>query len=80
MYNGERMNAKNTEKLYTDFPEFFKHRDDLQSSLMAFGFEYSDGSTRTAQDEKPADQSSNVGEDLSTDYFQTIEDDSDIPF
>ena len=37
------MNAENTKKLYTDFPEFFKHRDDLQSSLMVFGFEYSDG-------------------------------------
>jgi len=37
------MNAENTKKLYTDFLEFFKHRDDLQSSLMTFDFAYSDG-------------------------------------
>jgi hypothetical protein len=37
------MNAENTKKLYTDFPEFFKHRTDPQQSLMCFNFEYDNG-------------------------------------
>ena len=57
-----------------------KYQEKYYDDVVVFGFEYSDGSTRTAQDEKPADQSSNFGEDFSTDGFQSIEDDSDIPF
>ena len=38
-----RMNKKNTEKLFNDFPEFFKHKDNLRASLMAFGFECGNG-------------------------------------
>ena len=37
------MNKENTEKLLKDFPDFFKHKDDLLVSLMMFGFECSDG-------------------------------------
>lgn len=37
------MNKENTEKLFKEFPEFFKHKEDLMSSLMAFGFECDDG-------------------------------------
>ena len=37
------MNDKHTKKLLEDFPEMFKHREDLQASLMAFGFECGDG-------------------------------------
>jgi len=37
------MNKKHTKKLLETFPDLFKHRDNLQASLMAFGFEFSDG-------------------------------------
>jgi hypothetical protein len=37
------MNEINTQQILTEFPEFFKHKDNLQASLMMFGFEYSDG-------------------------------------
>ena len=37
------MKKELTEKLFKDFPEFFKHKDNLHASLMAFGFECSDG-------------------------------------
>jgi len=37
------MNEINTARLFADFPEFFKHRDDPRSSLMCFGFECGDG-------------------------------------
>ena len=37
------MNEKNTKKIFNDFPEFFKHKDNLQASLMAFGIETDDG-------------------------------------
>jgi len=37
------MNEENTQKLFKEFPEFFKHSENIQESLMAFGFEYSDG-------------------------------------
>lgn len=32
------MNKKNTQKLFKDFPEFWKHIEDLSQSLMSFGF------------------------------------------
>jgi len=31
------------EKIFEDFPEFFKHRENLRASLMAFGFECGEG-------------------------------------
>jgi len=37
------MNETNTKKLFDDFPEFWKHRDNMQASLMCFGFECNDG-------------------------------------
>jgi len=37
------MNEENTKKLMGDFPEFFKHTDNMMESLMCFGFEYDDG-------------------------------------
>lgn len=37
------MNKENTEKIMKDFPEYFKHVDNIQASLMAFGFECGDG-------------------------------------
>jgi len=37
------MNNINTKQLLNDFPEFFKHREDPMTSLMAFGFECADG-------------------------------------
>jgi len=37
------MNKENTKKLFDDFPEFWKGKDNPQASLMCFGFEYSDG-------------------------------------
>ena len=38
------MNIKNTEKLFKDFPILYRgHKKSLQQSLMAFGFEHSDG-------------------------------------
>jgi len=37
------MNNINTKQLLSDFPEFFKHRENLMTSLMAFGFECGDG-------------------------------------
>lgn len=37
------MNEENTKKLFEDFPEFLKHRDNWQSSLMMFGFACGDG-------------------------------------
>jgi len=37
------MNKENTQKIFNDFPELFKHRDNLQASLMAFGFGHGDG-------------------------------------
>lgn len=43
MRRGGNMNDKNTKKLFDDFPEFFKHKENIQESLMAFGFECGDG-------------------------------------
>ena len=37
------MNDEHTKKLLNDFPEFFKHRNNPQESLMIFGFECRDG-------------------------------------
>jgi len=37
------MNKENTEYLFKRYPEFFKDRDDMQKSLMGFGFECGDG-------------------------------------
>lgn len=37
------MNAENTKKLLADFPEFWKHINDIGVSLVAFGFECGDG-------------------------------------
>ena len=37
------MNDDNTMKLFNDFPDFFKHKDNLHASLMGFGFECGNG-------------------------------------
>lgn len=37
------MNQENTDKLFSEFPEFFKHKDDMRASLMGFGFACGDG-------------------------------------
>lgn len=40
---GLEMNEENEKKLFSEYPEFFKHKEDLHQSLMAFGFECEDG-------------------------------------
>ena len=37
------MNKEHTEHLLNTYPELFKHRENLQASLMGFGFECDDG-------------------------------------
>lgn len=37
------MNKENTKKLLDDFPEFWKHRENIMASLIGFGFECGDG-------------------------------------
>ena len=37
------MNQEHANKIITDFPKLFKNIDNLQASLMAFGFECGDG-------------------------------------
>jgi len=37
------MNNELSDKIFNDFPEFFKHKDNMRASLMMFGFECGDG-------------------------------------
>jgi hypothetical protein len=37
------MNKELENKIFNDFPELFKHRDDMKASLLCFGFECDDG-------------------------------------
>ena len=37
------MNKEHTQRIFTDFPEFFKHKEDKMASLMVFGIECGDG-------------------------------------
>lgn len=37
------LNKEHSEKIIKEFPGFFKHIEDLRTSLMAFGFECGDG-------------------------------------
>jgi len=39
----QKMNEENTKKLIENFPNFWKHAENLKASLMAFGFEVEDG-------------------------------------
>lgn len=37
------MNENNTNRLFNEFPTFFRGREDIHNSLMGFGFECDDG-------------------------------------